>query len=272
MSERPSTRDYFLERHPRQPVDAIDLPLPDSHIDSDTVTVYNCAMNTNAQPLLTIDDLAAQADVPIRTVRFYIAEGLLPGASTRGKGASYTQEHLDRLQLIRLLVARHLPLAEIHALVTRLPPGEVRAVLQEEQARTGEISAHASKPSSPKDYLTALLDQARGYPGHGHSGGISGISGISGSGGAGSRARRLREAQQAHSPSLPVLPAQSLTAQTREHEQATPVLWQRWELAPGIELQVRAGVAQTRQEVIDRVLHAVREALANGSVDNQQEE
>lgn len=58
-------------------------------------------MTTNAyshsSPLLTIDDLAARAEVPIRTVRFYIAEGLLPGASSRGKGASYTQEHLDRL-------------------------------------------------------------------------------------------------------------------------------------------------------------------------------
>jgi hypothetical protein len=62
----------------------------------------------------------------------------------------------------------------------------------------------------------------------------------------------------------PVSPlAQSSSAQTR---------WHRWELAPGIELQVRADVARTQQEVIDRVLHAVREALAHGTVDNQQEE
>lgn len=256
-----------VERHPLEPDTESRSGYALCHhlchnIDSDTVTVYNYPMNTNAQPLLTIDELAARADVPIRTVRFYIAEGLLPGASTRGKGASYTQEHLDRLQLIRLLVARHLPLAQIHALVTRLPPGEVHAVLQEEEARTGEVSAHAGKPSSPKEYLSALLDQARGYPGHGSSGGSSG------SGGAGSTARRLRDAQPAHSPSLaslasPAPLAQSSSAQTR---------WHRWELAPGIELQVRADVARTQQEVIDRVLHAVREVLAHGAVDNQQEE
>src|SRR6516164_9391717 len=120
-------------------------------------------MSTNDRPLLTIDELAGLAGVPVRTVRFYIAEGLLPGASTRGKGPSYTQEHLDRLQLIRLLVVRHLPLAEIRALLTRLPAGEVSAVVQEEQARTGE--EQATRPASPKEYLTTLLDQARGYQG-----------------------------------------------------------------------------------------------------------
>ncbi len=125
---RAGSADVSSETRRAEPFTIRTVVLYCPYIDSDTVTVYNCPMNTNAQPLFTIDELAARADVPIRTVRFYIAEGLLPGASTRGKGASYTQEHLDRLQLIRLLAARHLPLAEIHALVTQLPPGEVHAV------------------------------------------------------------------------------------------------------------------------------------------------
>ncbi len=238
------------------------------YIDSDTVTVYTYAMTTNAQPLLTIDELAMRADVPVRTIRFYIAEGLLPGASTRGKGASYTQEHLDRLQLIRLLVARHLPLAEIGALVTRLPSGEVRAVLEEEQERIGEVSAHTSKPPSPKEYLSALLDQARGYPGYGNTGGSLG------SGGAGAKAwqRRKEAAQPAHFPlpTVPTPPAQSPSAQALQRGQAVP--WQRWELASGIELQVRTEVAQTQPEVIERVLNAVRAVLAHGTVDRPQQE
>ncbi|MGO8951191.1 MAG: MerR family transcriptional regulator [Ktedonobacterales bacterium] len=230
----------------------------------------------NAQPLLTIDELAARAGVPIRTVRFYIAEGLLPGASTRGKGASYTREHLERLQLIRLLVARHLPLAEVRALTTSLPPGEVHAVVQEEQARTGEVSAQASEPASPKEYLSALLDQARGYSTQRTTGGVVG------SGGAGSRAWPLQEGEDqpapSPSPSLPAPPAPSprapsRSAQTRLGEQALP--WHRWELAPGIELQVRADVARAEAEVIERLLNALRAALAPGSVntiDQQQKE
>jgi DNA-binding transcriptional MerR regulator len=227
-----------------------------------------CGMSANAEPLLTMDELAARVGVPVRTVRFYIAEGLLPGASTRGKGASYTHEHLDRLQLIRLLVARHLPLAEVRELVTRLPPAEVRDVIQEEQERTEEVAAQASKPTSPKEYLSALLDQARGYP----------SQGIATGGAQGSRSTAVSkewpqpqlqksEDQPPQSP-VPPLPAQSQpdlrsplppAERARRSEVALP--WHRWELAPGIEIQVRADVAQAEQEVIERVLDAIRAVL-----------
>ena len=50
-----------------------------------------------------IEELADLVGVPVRTVRYYIAEGLLPGPGTRGKGTVYGEEHLLRLRLIRLL-------------------------------------------------------------------------------------------------------------------------------------------------------------------------
>jgi DNA-binding transcriptional MerR regulator len=231
-------------------------------------------MSTNAEPLLTVDELAARAGVPVRTVRFYIAEGLLPGASTRGKGASYTQEHLDRLQLIRLLVARHLPLAEVRELVTRLPPAEVRDVILEEQERTEEVAAQASKPTSPKEYLSALLDQARGYPSQSiASGGAPESRGTTISPPWPQQQSPKREDQlpQPPVPPLPAHPQTDLYAPlpaaplTRWREPALP--WHRWELAPGIELQVRADVAQAEQEVIERVLDAIRAMLRQTTVD-----
>jgi DNA-binding transcriptional MerR regulator len=198
-------------------------------------------MSTNAEPLLTIDELAARAGVPVRTVRFYIAEGLLPGASTRGKGASYTHEHLDRLQLIRLLVARHLPLAAVRELVTRLPPAEVRDVIQEEQERTEEVAAQAGKPTSPKEYLSALLDQARGYPSQGiATGGVPGSHGTTVS---------------------PPWPQQQQQKREEQPRREVALTWHRWEVAPGIELQVRSDVAQAEQEVIEHVLDAIRAVL-----------
>jgi DNA-binding transcriptional MerR regulator len=229
-------------------------------------------MSMKDRPLLTIDELAGLAGVPIRTVRFYIAEGLLPGASTRGKGPSYTQEHLDRLQLIRLLVARHLPLAEIRALLTRLPPGEVRDVVEEEQARTEEVTARAGKPSSPKEYLSTLLEQARGYPAERHPGGLVGSSG------AGAQAGIPREVEHQPEPSplvpkVPTPPVLPPSTPQRLREPALP--WHHWELAPGIELQVRADVARQEQHMIERVLNALRAALASGTastVDHQQQE
>jgi DNA-binding transcriptional MerR regulator len=229
-------------------------------------------MSTNDLRLLTVYELAASAGVPVRTVRFYIAEGLLPGASARGKGASYTQEHLDRLQLIRLLVARHLPLAEIRALLTRLPPGEVRDVVEEEQARTEEVAAQAGKPSSPKEYLSTLLEQARGYPAERHPGGLVGSSGT------GAQAGYPREAEHQPEPSrlMPKVPVPSIlqpSTPQRMREQALP--WHRWELAPGIEVQVRADVARQEWPLIERVLNALRAVLASGTastVDHQPQE
>src|ERR1044072_5340530 len=38
------------------------------------------------EPGLTIEELAKRADVPVRTVRFYITERLLPGPGGRGRG------------------------------------------------------------------------------------------------------------------------------------------------------------------------------------------
>ena len=47
---------------------------------------------------LTIEQLAERVGVTVRTVRFYISDGLLPGPEGRGKAASHGDEHLLRLQ------------------------------------------------------------------------------------------------------------------------------------------------------------------------------
>ena len=52
---------------------------------------------------LTIEELANQSGLPLRTLRFYIQEGILQGPDTRGKFARYSQQHLDRIELIRRL-------------------------------------------------------------------------------------------------------------------------------------------------------------------------
>ena len=73
--------------------------------------------------------LAERASVSQRTVRYYIQQGLLPSPETRGPGAHYTAEHLDRLRLIRRLQREHLPLAEIRKRLEELGPSEIRALL-----------------------------------------------------------------------------------------------------------------------------------------------
>ena len=63
----------------------------------------------------TIGELADLADVTPRTVRYYVAQGLLPSPMGAGPGARYDEDHLRRLRFIRRLQADHLPLADIRS-------------------------------------------------------------------------------------------------------------------------------------------------------------
>ena len=50
---------------------------------------------------LSLQQLSERADVPGRTVRFYIQKGLLPGPEGEKRGAYYTNAHLAKLLRIR---------------------------------------------------------------------------------------------------------------------------------------------------------------------------
>lgn len=50
---------------------------------------------------LTLEQLSQQAQVPGRTVRYYIQKGLLPGPEGEKRGAHYTERHLSDLLRIR---------------------------------------------------------------------------------------------------------------------------------------------------------------------------
>jgi DNA-binding transcriptional MerR regulator len=49
----------------------------------------------------SMDELAALAELPRRTVRYYIQTGLLDRPVGYGKGARYTSQHVEQLLLIR---------------------------------------------------------------------------------------------------------------------------------------------------------------------------
>jgi DNA-binding transcriptional MerR regulator len=65
------------------------------------------------QECLTLSELAEASGLPARTIRFYIARGLLDGPLKAGRGAVYTPEHLARLQRIKGLQAEGRMLSEI---------------------------------------------------------------------------------------------------------------------------------------------------------------
>ena len=76
-------------------------------------------------PEYTIDELAAAARVPSRTIRFYQARGALQAPEIRGRVAYYAAAHLERLQLIGQLQDRGLRIAAIGDLMASIDRGEV---------------------------------------------------------------------------------------------------------------------------------------------------
>jgi DNA-binding transcriptional MerR regulator len=77
------------------------------------------------ETVFTVDELAAAAGLPVRTVRHYQSEKLLPAPSRQGRIALYRNEHLERLQLIARLQDRGLKLAAIRDAFRRVEKGEL---------------------------------------------------------------------------------------------------------------------------------------------------
>jgi DNA-binding transcriptional MerR regulator len=172
----------------------------------------------------TIDDLAGAVGVPVRTVRYYLAEGLLPGPGKRGRGALYTTEHLRRLRLIRLLVERRVPLTDIRDQLADLDDADVERLLAREARYVARLKEETAA-DSPRGYVAALLQQAET---------------------AGDQPR-ARAAYSLAPPSAPPAPPSVRTEG-----------WRRWPLLPGLEIHVRQDVAGKYRGLIERMIGLAR--------------
>lgn len=78
-------------------------------------------MEPNRRQTWSLAELAEEAGLSPRTIRYYISRGLLDGPLVAGRGAAYTEDHLARLHKIRQLQARGLMLAEIRLKLAGMP-------------------------------------------------------------------------------------------------------------------------------------------------------
>jgi len=122
---------------------------------------------------MTLAELADASGLPARTIRFYIARGLVDGPVKAGRGAAYTDQHLTRLEQIKKLQADGRMLSEIahteasverHPAAAVLPTAwwqhaigdspwrtkQVRAAI-EEMARRLETSGNGNDAGNGKD-------------------------------------------------------------------------------------------------------------------------
>ncbi|MGH2535445.1 MAG: MerR family transcriptional regulator [Thermomicrobiales bacterium] len=125
----------------------------------------------------SLTELTEAAGVSVRTVRYYIAEGLLPPPVSAGPHSHYTRGHLDRLLLIGRLKASYLPLREIRRELAGLDDVEVHrlvadsveaaGVLMEAETIDHDAAASPPRPAAPPrdsaaDYVSRVMAQASG--------------------------------------------------------------------------------------------------------------
>lgn len=98
-------------------------------------------MTANGAQRFSLGELCTLADLPPRTVRFYIQEGLVDRPEGAKRGAYYTRHHLEQLLTIRKWQRAGLSLERIRELVA----GPVQGVdlPPERPRRPGDVSVRS---------------------------------------------------------------------------------------------------------------------------------
>lgn len=175
---------------------------------------------------LDLDALADAAGVTPRTVRYYVQQGLLPSPGTRGPKTRYDRGLLDRLQLIKRLQRQHLPLSEIRHQLESLDDDGVRAKL-------GAMPELPLKDSA-LGYVRSVLEKSEPSLG----------------------ARHRRRPEEPQAGLFENDPAAS------RGKYAAKSTWERIPLARDIELHVRRPLTREQNKLVDRLLDAAKNILA----------
>lgn len=174
----------------------------------------------------SLDELSTLADVSPRTVRYYIVEGLLPPPLTTGRNASYSQEHLDRLNAIASMKEMFLPLREIRHRLNTLTQEQMRDPAYLASLAQAVAMDRASRRHSRRSRMHG--DHPRGHHGH--------------------RGRPRREEQPVSEGEYPQLASQT---------------WERIPLGDDAELLIRSHKAQQMGPRLNRMLHKLRHMIEN---------
>ncbi len=198
---------------------------------------------------LTLEDLATRSNLTLRTLRFYIQEGILPGPDTHGKNARYSREHLDRLELIQRLKDLRLPLQEIKQILDNMTSEEISKVrhyqdllqLTTRRPRSNKSNkvAPAGTPSDALDYIRSL-ELGR------------------------QNVRVLMESKVDFLNSMPapvILP--DLINIPDDQSNPGEETWTRIALADGIELNIRTNLGKEERQKITKLIALARSMFRN---------
>lgn len=216
----------------------------------------------------TLQDLADLAGVTPRTIRFYIAQGLLPSPGRPGPGAAYSEGHLARLRLIRQLQRDHLPLAEIRARLAGLDDETVAALAEESGTPDPEPDTAADyirrvlgggPPATPGPLATPATPGTQAPPGTPAASApfmrrSIGLPPFGDAAFVAMKASAPPAAASAPPPAFAVKPSSEPPSPDRSQ-------WDRIVLVPDVELHVRRPLTRHLNKRVDRLIAIARELL-----------
>ena len=80
--------------------------------------------------LLTVGEVARRSGLPVSTLHFYEAKGLIKSKRNSGNQRRFLRAELRRISIIKVAQRAGIPLAEIKAALAGLPPGKVISAAQ----------------------------------------------------------------------------------------------------------------------------------------------
>src|SRR5947207_3232267 len=219
----------------------------------------------------SLTEIARLAGVTPRTVRYYIGQGLLRPAARTGTGATYDDDQLRRLLLIRRLQRQHLPLAEIRSRLAQLDPAEVSELVAEPEEATARSSAleyirrHLA-PGVPASVPTAALATPKAEAGRAmrylalHRSPVAAAEASRAA--TPSTDPRLATAALALSVAAPLASPTAAEPAGPEARGEMRSTWERIELTADIELHVRRPLDRRGNRIVDQILNHARDLLA----------
>lgn len=215
-----------------------------------------------------LKELCRLAEVTPRTVHFYIQQGVLPPAGTRGPGARYARDHLARLLLVKRLQREHLPLSEIRQRLEALTDEEVALVLAESSPRTPEaggsaldyvrqVLATSGKPAAPVPPASAWRGPSA--PGGGIMRWLDAGAAVEPHAARALRADLLHA--ELHEPASRVVAARALRSPAGRPLVPDRSQWERHVLTPDVELHLRRPLTREMNRRVERLLAAARDIL-----------
>jgi DNA-binding transcriptional MerR regulator len=113
-----------------------------------------------------INQLAERAGVTVRTIRYYVNEGLLPPPQTKGRYSAYDEDYLYRIKLIKFYKESYLPLSRIRELLDEMSPEEIKAAVEKYEKEPPEfnlpyaleLSDRVEENKSARNYLRKIQE------------------------------------------------------------------------------------------------------------------